>query len=66
MHITGAAGLLCDAASAGLIRFKDAFARLSQTRSGGRSVHELSFAIFFVRYFSISEKTAQNIRQDLF
>jgi len=32
MHITGAAGLLCDATSAGLIRFKDAFARLSQTR----------------------------------
>ena len=32
LHITGAAGLLCDAASAGLIDFDDAFARLTHTR----------------------------------
>ncbi len=32
LRITGAAGLLCDAASAGLIDFENAFARLSQTR----------------------------------
>jgi len=30
--ITGAAGLLCDTACAGLIGFEDDFARLSQTR----------------------------------
>jgi predicted nucleic acid-binding protein len=32
LHITGAAGLLCDAARVGLLDFEDAFRRLTQTR----------------------------------